>query len=389
MSRPTGPLSGLRVVAIEQAVAAPLCSRHLADLGADVVKVERPDGGDFARDYDTFVKGMASHFVWLNHRKRSVALDVKSEGGRGALRELLATADVLLSNLSPGAIERVVSPEELNEINPGLVTCQISGYGPDGPYRDRRAFDLLVQGEAGVTANTGLPGAPAKPGVSLADLAAGIYATTAILAALRARDASGEAQHVHISMFDVLAEWMSPLLLAYREKGVDIEPAGTRHATITPYGPFTAADGVVLNIAVQNDRQWLLLCGVLGLEQMAADARFATNGRRLANRVEVEEAVAFAVAAHGHDELAVLLDGAGIPWGRMNGTAEVARHPQLEAGKRWRPVRLPNGEFASVLASPFRVTGFEPPDDARVPALGEHTDEVLGDVHSDSRSRSA
>lgn len=171
MSRPTGPLSGLRVVAIEQAVAAPLCSRHLADLGADVVKVERPDGGDFARDYDTFVKGMASHFVWLNHRKRSVALDVKSEGGRGALRELLATADVLLSNLRPGAIERVVSPEELNEINPGLVTCQISGYGPDGPYRDRRAFDLLVQGEAGVTANTGLPGAPAKPGVSLADLA--------------------------------------------------------------------------------------------------------------------------------------------------------------------------------------------------------------------------
>jgi len=378
VSRATGPLHGLRVVAVEQAVAAPLCSRHLADLGADVIKVERPDGGDFARDYDTFVKGMASHFVWLNHGKRSVALDLKSDGGRRALVELLATADVLLSNLGPGAIERIVSLDELAEINPRLVSCQISGYGPGGPYRDRKAFDLLVQGEAGVTANTGLPGAPAKPGVSLADLAAGIYAGTAILAALRARDASGRGEHVHISMFDVLTEWMSPLLLAHREGGVDIQPAGTRHATITPYGPFTAADGGVLNIAVQNDRQWRQLCGVLGLEVMGTDERFATNSRRLAAREEVESAIADAVGARRHDEVAIALDDAGVPWGRLNHTPAVATHPQLEADGRWRPVHLPAGDIASVLAPPFRISGFEPAGDVAVPALGEHTEEVLG-----------
>jgi crotonobetainyl-CoA:carnitine CoA-transferase CaiB-like acyl-CoA transferase len=375
------PLSGLRVVALEQAVAAPLCSRHLADLGADVIKVERPDGGDFARGYDTFVKGMASHFVWLNYGKRSIALDVKSEDGRAVLLRLLETADVFVANLSPGAVDRLVTPEELEQLNPGLVTCEISGYGASGPYRERKAFDLLVQGEAGVTANTGSPGEPAKSGVSLADLGGGIYAVAAILAALRTRDRTGRGQRLHISMFDVLVEWMSPLLLAYREGGVAIAPAGTRHATITPYGPFLAADGTVLNIAVQNDRQWLLLCEVLGLVEASGDARLATNSGRLQHRDAVESLVARAVAGWPRDDLEAALDRCGIPWGQLNDTAAVVAHPQLAADQRWRSVELPSGESVQVLADPF----WDRTDDVvrsapRVPRLGEHTDQVLRDL---------
>jgi itaconate CoA-transferase len=377
VSESRGPLAGLRVVALEQAVAAPLCSRHLADLGADVIKIERPGGGDFARDYDTFVGGMASHFVWLNYRKRSVVLDLKSPAGKDALFGLLETADVFLSNLSPGAVERIASDRELEELNPGLVTCQISGYGPTGPYRERKAFDLLVQGEAGVTASTGSPGHPAKPGVSLADLGGGIYAATAILAALRSRDMTGRGERIHIAMFDVLAEWMSPLLLAHREGGVDIEPAGTRHATITPYGPFVAADGATLNIAVQNDRQWLLLCGVLGLDDLASDDRLVKNSGRLRHRGEVEDAVADAVSTWASPDLEVAMDYAGVPWGRMNQIADVATHPQLDAGRRWRPVRLPSGETVSVIAPPFRFASGEVGDTPVVPALGEHNQEVL------------
>jgi len=379
MTPPSGPLTGLRVVALEQAVAAPLCSRHLADLGADVVKIERPGRGDFAREYDTFVKGMASHFVWLNYGKRSVVLDLKSPEGKSKLLQLLAGADVFLSNISPGAVERIVSRDELEQLNPRLVTCQISGYGPSGPYRDRKAFDLLVQGEAGVTANTGLPGAPAKPGVSLADLGAGIYAATSILAALRARDNSGRGEHVHVSMFDVLAEWMSPLLLAEREGGVDIAPAGTRHATITPYGPYVTADDVTLNIAVQNDRQWQLLCEVLELRALADDDRLTANSGRLTHRGVVEGAVADAVIEWPSANLEQALDQVGVPWGRMNGTIDVAHHPQLEADGRWRPVSLPAGETVSVLASPFRFGGYQDQVTRQVPSLGEHTEEALRD----------
>ena len=376
-----GPLAGVRVVALEQAVAAPLCSRHLADLGADVIKVERPDGGDFSRAYDGFVKGLASHFVWLNYGKRSIALDVKSEEGRHTLLELLATADVFLANLAPGALERLVPCEELTRLNPGLVTCEISGYGPSGPFRDRKAFDLLVQGEAGVTANTGLPGEPAKPGVSLADLGGGIYATAAILAALLDRDRTGRGTRLNISMFDVLAEWMSPLLLAYREGGVAIHPAGTRHATITPYGPYVAADGTEVNIAVQNDRQWLRLCEVLGLTDAAQDARLATNAGRLQHREEVEGAVAKAVAMWPSGDLAAAFDRGGIPWGRLNQTADLAVHPQLEADHRWRPVALPGGDSARVLADPFAIAAERRARGIpRVPALGEHTDEILREL---------
>jgi len=286
------PLAGLRVVALEQAVAAPLCSRHLADLGADVIKVERVDGGDFSRDYDTYVDGMSSHFVWLNRNKRSLALDLKSEQGKGILLRLLERADVLLSNLAPGALDRLVADEEIAARNPALIRCAISGYGPAGPYQHRKAFDLLVQGEAGVTANTGDPGHPAKPGVSLADLGGGIYATASILAALHQRHATGRGAKLHIAMFDVLVEWMTPLLLAHTEGGVGIEPAGTRHATITPYGPFPTASGPPVNIAVQNERQWVALCAALGETAMAADPRLRRNDGRLRHRATVEASIA-------------------------------------------------------------------------------------------------
>ncbi|GAB7003253.1 CaiB/BaiF CoA-transferase family protein [Nocardioides sp. AN3] len=381
MSEQVKPLDGVRVIALEHAVAAPLCTRHLADLGADVIKVERPDGGDFARGYDTLVKGLASHFVWLNYGKRSIVLDVKSADGRATLLRLVEAADVLVANLSPGALDRLLPPDELERLNPRLVTCQISGYGPTGPYRDRRAFDLLVQGEAGVTANTGLPGEPAKPGVSLADLSGGIYAVTAILAALRARDLTGRGRRISISMFDVLTEWMSPLLLAYRESGVDVEPAGTRHATITPYGPFAAKDGVVVNIAVQNDRQWQELCRLLGLEGAASDPRLSANSGRLEHRIEVEDAVATAVALWSSDALEGALDSHGIPWGRLNRTADVAAHPQLAEAGRWRPIQLPGGERVHVLSDPFsQEEESRRCSTPRVPALGEHTDDVIREL---------
>jgi itaconate CoA-transferase len=373
------PLAGLRVVALEQAVAAPLCSRHLADLGADVIKIERVDGGDFARGYDGFVHGMSSHFVWLNRGKRSIALDVKDARGRAALLALTDTADVLVSNLGAGALERIVTDGELAARNPRLIRCAISGYGPSGPYAGRKAYDLIVQGEAGVTANTGEPGRPAKPGVSLADVGGGIYAVAGILAALHARERTGRGEQVHIAMLDVLVEWMAPLLLAYREAGIDLPPAGTRHATITPYGPFTAGDGTTVNIAVQNDRQWQGLCAVLGLAGLAADPRVEHNAGRLAHRELVEGAVAAAAAAHDRATLTAALDAAGVPWGMLNDVAGVAAHPQLAAGDRWIPARLPDGEMAAVPAPPFRLgaDGERPALRDEVPSLGADTRAVL------------
>jgi len=379
------PLAGLRVIALEQAVAAPLCSRHLADLGADVIKVERVDGGDFARGYDGFVHGMSSHFVWLNRGKRSVALDVKDERGRAALLALTDTADVLVSNLGAGALERIVTDAELAARNPRLIRCAISGYGPSGPYAGRKAYDLIVQGEAGVTANTGEPGHPAKPGVSLADLGGGIYAVAGILAALHARERTGCGEQVHIAMFDVLVEWMSPLLLAYREAGIDLPPAGTRHATITPYGPFTASDGITVNIAVQNDRQWQGVCAVLGLAELAADPLVEHNAGRLAHRELVESAVAAAAAATDSAALTAALDAAGVPWGLLNDVAGVAAHPQLAAGDRWIPARLPDGELAAVPAPPFRLgaDGEQPALREEVPGLGADTRAVLASAGLD------
>ena len=378
---PAGPLAGLRVVAVEQAVAGPLCSRHLADLGANVVKVERPGSGDFARRYDTLAHGEATHFVWLNRGKRSVALDLKAPDGRAALRSLLASADVLVSNLGTGALERIVDLDAVRAGNPALVSCAISGYGPDGPYAGRKAFDLLVVGEAGVTLSTGTPESPAKPGVSMADLAGGVYAMAAITAALLERTRTGVGRHVDISLFDVMTEWMTPLLMAEELSGASVPPAGMHHATITPYGPYRSRDGARVNIAVQNDAQWQRLCRkVLRDDALADDPVYATNEQRLRHRSSCEAAVQAGLATLDLLELEQALDAADVPWGRLRTAGEVLTHPQLEQTGRWTTARVPGGESVRVIADPFRYRDRRAPADREVPAVGAHTAEILAEL---------
>ena len=376
------PLEGIRVVAIEQAVAAPLCTRHMADLGAEVIKIERPDGGDFSRAYDEAVLGQSSHFVWLNRGKRSVVLDLKSPDGIRSLRALLETADVLVSNLAPGALERII-PDRVMEELPRLVRCHISGYGTSGPYAGRKAFDLLVQGEAGVIAATGTPEQNARPGVSLADLAGGTYALAAVNAALLERARTGRGQRIDIAMFDVLLEWMSPLLLATRYGGTTPVPAGRAHASITPYGPYRSADGDEVQIAVQNEGQWQRLCrGVLQRNDLAERPDLSTNAARLARRMEVEGIVGEAIGALPTGALLERLDQADIPYGALNSVASVLTHPQAIARERWQDAALADGSLVEVIRSPFSVNPRDadaPP--AVIPALGYDTREVLEQLH--------
>lgn len=374
-----GPLSGVRVVAVEQAVAGPLCSRHLADLGADVVKVERPGGGDFARGYDSLVSGTSTHFVWLNRGKRSIELDLKSEPGRECLRRLLEQADVLVSNLGAGAIERLVDLQAVREVNPGLVSCAVSGYGPDGPYAGRKSFDLLVVGEAGVTLSTGTSEQPAKPGVSLADLAGGVYALAAVTAALLERTRTGRGGHVDVALFDVMTEWMMPLLLAEQVSGHSVPPAGMHHATITPYGPYRTKDGRLLNLAVQNDAQWQRLCrGVLQDDALADLAHLSTNEGRLAHRAECEQRVQDGLSQLELPDLERALDRADVPWGHLNTPSQVLDHPQL-AG-RWTTASVPGGDEVRVVADPFRFRGRSWATSDVVPALGADTSAVLAEI---------
>ncbi|WP_061297516.1 CaiB/BaiF CoA transferase family protein [Herbidospora cretacea] len=372
-------LAGVRVVAVEQAVAVPLCSRHLADMGADVIKVERLSG-DFARDYDDFVAGMSSHFVWLNRGKRSVALDLKTSEGRRVLGELLRTADVLVCNLAPGAFDRIFTDDDLLALNPRLIRCFLSGYGTRGPYADRKAYDMLIQGEAGVVTATGTPAQPAKPGVSLADLSGGAYALSAITAALFSRERTGRGQRIDVAMFDVLLEWMSPLLLAQSHAGTAPEPAGLSHASIAPYGPYVSADGDLVLIAVQNEGQWRRLCEVVvGDPGLAADPEFALNTDRLRNRERLEAVVEAALRALPTQELTDRLERADVPNARLNRLPDVLEHPQARATGRWSPVLLPDGGKATVVTSPFHPGGAE--EELRaVPAVGEHTAEVLGEL---------
>lgn len=376
------PLQGIRVVAVEQAVAAPLCTRHLAEMGASIVKIERPGSGDFARSYDTVVHGQSSHFVWLNHGKRSLELDLQHAEGRAVFMRLLAESDVLVSNLGPGSIDRIVSPEQLEEVNPRLIHCTINGYGYGGSYEQRKAYDLLVQGEAGVTANTGVPDAPAKPGVSLADLGAGTYALAGILAALRERDRTGRGARFNISLFDVVTEWMMPLLLAQRYGGSAPQPAGTHHASIVPYGAFRLADGTWLNLAVQNDRQWQAMCrSVLDAEELLDDERFAQNEGRLAAREEIVKLIADRLASMDPEVLITRLDETGIPWGRLNDLVDVVDHPQLLARDRWRTVKLgaSDGPEMVSLESPLSDLGGTGKTPV-VPDLGSDNHEVLTEL---------
>jgi itaconate CoA-transferase len=367
------------VVALEQAVAAPFATRQLADLGARVIKIERPGRGDFARDYDSAAgDGMSSWFVWLNRSKESVVLDLKTGPGRQALDALTGRADAFVCNLAPGAVRRLgLDPAGLAARHPRLVACQLSGYGDAGPYADRKAYDLLVQAEAGVLAITGSPDAPAKAGISVADIACGMYAYSAVLAALLRRERTGRGDVITISLLDALAEWMSHPLLATRLTGTAPPRTGARHSSIVPYGAYTTADGHEIMLAVQNEGEWERLClEVLDVPDLAADPRFAGNERRVAHRAEAEERLARAVGALSAEQLLGRLDASRIAYASMRQVAQVLTHPAL-AG-RWMTIGAGDRDV-DVLPPPARHAGFGPAL-GPVPRLGEHTEAVLAEL---------
>lgn len=366
-------------MALEQAVAAPFCSRQLADMGADVVKVERPDGGDFARGYDGVLHGLSAYFAWLNRAKRSIALDVKTGRGREVLARLLERADVFVHNLAPGAVERMgFGYDELARKLPRLIWCGISGYGPDGPYRDKKAYDLLVQAESGVVSLTGSADAPAKVGVSIADIAAGLYAYSSILAALLNRERTGAGERIDISMLECLTEWMMPPLYWWHGGGQIPERCGVRHNMIVPYGAYRCADGAV-NFAIQNEREWRRLCEqVLEMPALADDERFRSNAARLRNRAELEAAIEERLGQDTRAAVLERLDRAGIANGAVNGVAEVAGHAQLAARGRWVSVDSPAGPIPALLA-PHNLQ-HAPAVLGGVPALGQHTREILAEL---------
>lgn len=374
-AQPGFPLSGRRVVALEQAVAAPLCTRHLADLGADVVKVERPDGGDFSRRYDSVVRGQSAHFVWLNRGKRSIALDLKAPADRRVMEALLARADVFVHNLGPGVVDRLgFGWEVLHRRWPRLISCAISGYGQDGPYRDRKAYDLLLQGESGVLAVTGTPEQPAKVGVSVADISAGLYALSAILAALLERERTGEGRFVDVSMLECLAEWMMPSAYYQLYQGRAPERAGMRHTMIVPYGPYRVKDGWV-NLAVQNEGQWERLCRlVLRRPDLVDHPRFRSNELRLRHRAELEPLIEELLAGDTRAEVLARLESADVPYGALNEVADLVAHPQLAARERWLEVESPAGPIRA-LAHPLNLAGL-PQRCGAVPALDEHGAEI-------------
>jgi itaconate CoA-transferase len=373
------PLSGITVVTLEQAVAAPFATRQLADLGARVIKVERPGGGDFARGYDTAVAGQSSYFAWLNRGKESIQLDVKTEHGRRVMRELVARADVFVQNLAPGAAERAgCGAAELTARHRRLICCSISGYGPDGPYAGKKAYDLLVQCEAGLLSVTGTPEQPSKAGISVADIAAGMYAYSGVLTALFERERSGHGSRLDVAMLDALGEWMSQPYYYHVLGAHPVRRTGARHASISPYGPYAAADGQVF-IGLQNDREWAVLCErVLRRPELIADSRFATNPDRLAHDAELTVIIEQVLAALPCDQVTALLDEAGIASARMRTPAEFGAHPQLAARDRWRDVDSPGGRVRALLP-PVTVPGREAPMGA-IPAAGQHTASILAEL---------
>ena len=376
------PLKGITVVTLEHAIAAPFATRQLADMGARVIKIERPGVGDFARGYDERVKGLASHFVWTNRSKESLTLDVKhAEAQKVLMRLILEEADVVVQNLAPGAAARLgVSFEALSKVKPGIIVCDISGYGDDptnpGPYRDKKAYDLLIQSEAGFVSITGTPETPAKAGNSMADIAAGMYAYTNILAALMHRQQTGEGQRIDVSMLESLTEWMSyPLYYAF--DGAPPPPrTGASHATIYPYGPFAAGDGKTVMLGLQNEREWKIFCDKVLLQpELAGEARFASNAKRSAARAELSALILQAFASLTAAQVAERLETAGIANAQVNTMAEVWAHPQLKARGRWRQVDTSAGAIPALLPPGSWQHG-EPRMDA-VPALGQHTDAIL------------
>jgi crotonobetainyl-CoA:carnitine CoA-transferase CaiB-like acyl-CoA transferase len=370
------PLEGITVVALEQAVAAPFATRQLADLGARVIKVERASSGDFARGYDETVKGLSSYFVWLNRGKESVTFDIKDARDREVLDAMLARADVFVQNLIPGAMIRLgLEAQTLRAKHPRLITCSISGYGSNGPYRSKKAYDLLIQAETGLLSVTGTPESPAKVGISVADISAGMYAFSGILTALYERERTGAGTSLDVTMLDALGEWMSqPYLYSYYG-GTSPSRTGTRHASVSPYGPYRAGDGVQVFIGVQNEREWTALCNeVLGQPELAQDPRFVRNSSRIKNDAELVEMLEQALSHLTANEVTKRLDEIGIANARMRTVQEFAEHPQLSARNRWREIQTPAGPVRSLLP-PITVSGRETAMGA-IPALGQHTDAV-------------
>jgi itaconate CoA-transferase len=371
------PFAGITVVSLEQAVAAPFATRQLADLGARVIKIERPGTGDFARGYDRSVHGQSSYFVWLNRSKESVALDLKTPDGRAVVHALLAEADVFMQNLAPGAAERLgLDAASLARLFPKLICCQITGFGHDGPWASRKAYDLLVQAECGLVSITGTTADMAKTAVSIADIAAGVHAFSGIQTALYVRATTGQVRAVSVSLFDALAEWMGSPAYYTRYGGTAPERVGAEHATIAPYGPFTVGDGRSVVIAVQNDREWRSFCGTVLLRpELAAMPQFATNADRVAHRGDLNTLIAARFADVTCDELLALLDSAAVAYARVNTMADFIVHPVLRERGRWRPVDTAAGPVDALLP-PVVIEGVEPRMDP-VPALGEHTAPVL------------
>ncbi|WP_077001728.1 CaiB/BaiF CoA-transferase family protein [Variovorax sp. KK3] len=372
----TRPLDGVTVVTLEHAIAAPFCTRQLADLGARVIKVERPGVGDFARAYDERVQGMASHFVWTNRSKESLTLDVKHPAARPVLARLLEDADVLVQNLAPGAAARLgLSFEALHEKHPRLIVCDISGYGDDGPYRDKKAYDLLIQSESGFLSVTGSDAEPAKAGCSIADISAGMYAYSSILAALLQRGKTGKGSRIDVSMLESMVEWMGfPMYYAF-EGAAPPPRAGAAHATIYPYGPFPASDGTVM-LGLQNEREWGAFCkSVLERPALAADERFASNTRRVAHRGELRAVIVQAFASMTMAQVVERLEAAQIANASVNDMHDVWNHPQLKARGRWTEVATPGGPIPALLP-PGTTEAYAPRMDA-VPGLGENTDAIL------------
>lgn len=370
------PLTGIIVVSLEQAVAVPFATRQLADLGATVIKVERPGGGDFARNYDQTVRGLSSHFVWLNRNKKSITLDLKSESGCKTLHQLIAKADIFIQNLAPGAVERLgFDPKELCSETPRLITCSLSGYGQGGPMGNKKAYDLLIQAEAGFLSVTGTEKEPAKAGISIADISAGMYAYSGILSALYERETTGKGRQLTVSLLDSLTEWMGFPYYYARYGGTRPERAGAHHASIAPYGPISCLDGSVL-IAVQNEREWERFCtSVIDASELATDERFSSVSNRLVNRGELNRIIGERLGALPTRVVIQALDDAGIAHGMMNDVAKLDTHPQLQARGRIAQVQTEAGlvnTFMPVVESP----GWEPRFDA-VPSAGADTNDVL------------
>ena len=374
------PLDGITIVALEHVIAAPFATRQLADLGARVIKIERPGAGDFARHYDERAKGMSSHFTWVNRSKESLTLDLKQDAALSILKKLLQTADIFVQNLAPGAAARMgLSPEALQAINPQLIYCNLSGYGEDGPYRDKKAYDLLIQSEAGLLSITGTPDEPSKAGISIADIAAGMYTYTNIMAALLLRQKTGKGSVIDVSMLEALGEWMG-YAMYYSTDGASPPPrTGATHATIYPYGPFKAGDGKTIMLGLQNEREWELFCEkVLDQPTLANDPRFEKNFKRNENRIELQQIILDRFASLTSEQVIAKLDAAQIANASLNDMHQFWDHEQLKARQRWVSVDSPKGQMPALL--PPGVNNAYQYRMDKIPSVGEHTVAILTEL---------